>query len=66
VATAYPNGKILYLASANPLEPVYPVDPVIPNGEVSMAEPLNDAIKTSLQVVFAVAPGVATDIEYDS
>jgi len=68
MATAYPgSGRSLYLASSNPLEPVYPVDPIIPNGDYSMGEPLNDAMGgASLQVVFDAAPGVATDIEYDT
>ena len=63
----YPGiGLPLYLASSNPREPVYPVDPVIPDDDYSIGVPLNAGLTTSLNVLFASAPTTdAFDIWYD-
>ncbi len=62
----YPGiGAKLYLASSNPLEPVFPETQTIPSGSSSMAFPLNGGEMTSFNVHFATAPsGTAFNIMY--
>lgn len=63
----YPGqGKVLYLASANAQEPVFPETAAIPDASYSMGIAVNAGLNTALTVTYTSAPGVATDIEYDS
>lgn len=53
----YPGlGLPLYLASANPQEPVYPVDPVIENDDFSIGVAVNAGMTTTINALFDDVP----------
>lgn len=67
--TAYPgNGRPLYQATYSGSAPAlltYPTTPILTAGQYSDCEPISDAWKSTIQVVFNVAPTATTDIEFD-
>lgn len=71
MAVAYPgpSGRPLYLSTytgaGGTSQISFPVNPVIATSAYSDSEPMNQGQKAVLSVVYATAPAVATDIEFD-
>lgn len=66
----YPGvGRPLYLAtypSGQPSTITWPATAAIPNGSLSEAEPIADAMVVQITVTYASAPGSATTVQYSA